>query len=168
MIACVHHSLVLHAPGSVHHTNCISISNQTWIHATYAFSHIIYRLAEATLVTFCLRCISHLTWTWIMHWLQTCFCFGLEYSVSIYALEYRMRVSVAIIAWLPWGEMLMWYKLLECLWGKVRLFELEQLVEIRALAYLRVANFKLFFQTNRYAMLLSNSGNLVYTCLLCA
>ena len=35
--------------------------------------------------------------------------------------------------------------LLECLWVKVELFELEQLIEIRVfLAYLRVANFKLF------------------------
>ena len=32
----------------------------------------------------------------------------------------------------------------ECLWVKVGLFELEQLVEIRVLAYLRVANFKQF------------------------
>mgnify|MGYP003703565137 FL=1 len=30
----------------------------------------------------------------------------------------------------------------ECLWVKVGLLELEQLVEIRILAYLRVANFK--------------------------
>ena len=34
----------------------------------------------------------------------------------------------------------------KCLWVKVELFELEQLVEIRALAYLRVANFKLFIK----------------------
>ena len=35
-------------------------------------------------------------------------------------------------------------KLFECLWVKVGLFELERLVEIRILAYLRVANPKHF------------------------
>ena len=56
----------------------------------------------------------------------------------------------------------------ECLWVKAGLFELEKLVEIRILAYLRVANSKVFFKTNGYAMLISKLGNLVYTCLLCA
>ena len=56
----------------------------------------------------------------------------------------------------------------ECLWVKVGLFELEKLVEIRVLAYLRVANSKALFKTNGYAMLVSKLGNLVYTCLLCA
>ena len=51
---------------------------------------------------------------------------------------------------------------------KVGLFELEKLVEIRVLAYLRVANSKALFKTNGYAMLVSKLGNLVYTCLLCA
>ena len=32
----------------------------------------------------------------------------------------------------------------ECLWVKVGLFELEKLIEIRVLAYLRVANSKAF------------------------
>ena len=36
-------------------------------------------------------------------------------------------------------------KLLECLWVKVGLFEVEKLIEIRVLAYLRVANSKVFF-----------------------
>ena len=59
--------------------------------------------------------------------------------------------------------------LFECLWVEVGLLELGQLIEIRILAYLRVANFKsLFFKTNGYAMLVSKLGNLVYTCLLCA
>ena len=35
-------------------------------------------------------------------------------------------------------------KCLECLWVKVGLFELEKLVEIRILAYLRVANSEAF------------------------
>ena len=60
MTACLHHSSVLHAPGSAHHANCISISNLTCIHATCAFSHVIHRLAEPTLVTFRMRCIRHL------------------------------------------------------------------------------------------------------------
>ena len=64
--------------------------------------------------------------------------------------------------------MLMCYKLLECLWVEVGLLELEKLVEIRILAYLRVANSKMFFKTNGYAMLISKLGNLVYTCVLCA
>ena len=58
--------------------------------------------------------------------------------------------------------------LLECLWMKVGLSELEKLIEIRILAYLRVANSKMFFKTNGYAMLDSKLGNLVYTCLMCA
>ena len=38
----------------------------------------------------------------------------------------------------------------ECLWVKAGLFELEKLIEIRVLAYLRVANSKAFFsKTNR-------------------
>ena len=49
---------------------------------------------------------------------------------------------------------------------KVGLFELEKLVEIRILAYLLVANSKVFSKTNGYAMLISKLGNLVYTCLL--
>ena len=57
---------------------------------------------------------------------------------------------------------------LKCLWVKVGLFELEKLIKIRVLAYLRVANSKAFSQTNGYAMLVSKLGNLVYTCLLCA
>ena len=57
-------------------------------------------------------------------------------------------------------------KLLECLWVKVGLSELEKLVEIRILAYLRVANSEALFKTNGYAMLVSKLGNLVYTCLL--
>ena len=40
-------------------------------------------------------------------------------------------------------------KLFECLWVKVGLSELETLVEIRVLAYLRVANSKAFFQDKR-------------------
>ena len=62
--------------------------------------------------------------------------------------------------------MLMCYKLLGCLWVEVGLFELEELIEIRVLAYLRLANFKTFFKTNGYAMFLSKLGNLVYTYLL--
>ena len=62
--------------------------------------------------------------------------------------------------------MLMCYKLPERLWVKVGLFELEQLVKIRILAYLRVANLKTYFDTNGYAMLCSILGDLVYTCLL--
>ena len=46
------------------------------------------------------------------------------------------------------------------------MFELEKLIEIRVLAYLRVANSKAFSKTNGYAMFLSKLGNLVYTCLL--
>ena len=34
----------------------------------------------------------------------------------------------------------------ECLWVEVGLFELEKLIEIRVLAYLRVANFKAFLK----------------------
>ena len=37
----------------------------------------------------------------------------------------------------------------ECLWVKAGLFELEKLVEIRILAYLRVANSKALFKTKR-------------------
>ena len=59
-------------------------------------------------------------------------------------------------------------KLFECLWVKGGLFELEKLIKIRVLAYLRVANSKIFFKTNGYAMLVSKLGNLVYACLLCA
>ena len=54
----------------------------------------------------------------------------------------------------------------ECLWVKVGLFELEKLIKIRVLAYLRVANSKAFSKTNGYAMFISKLGNLVYTCLL--
>ena len=57
--------------------------------------------------------------------------------------------------------MLMCYKLFECLWVKVGLFELEKLVEIRILAYLGILS-----KTNGYAMFISKLGNLVYTCLL--
>ena len=37
----------------------------------------------------------------------------------------------------------------ECLWVMVGLFELEEFIEIRVLAYLRVANSKTFFQNKR-------------------
>ena len=56
-------------------------------------------------------------------------------------------------------------KCFECLWVKVGLFELEKLIEILVLAYLRVANSKALFKTIGYAMLISKLGNLVYTCL---
>ena len=60
-------------------------------------------------------------------------------------------------------------KLFECLWVKVGLSELEKLDEIHILAYLRVANSKVFFfETNGYAMFIYKLGNLVYTCVLCA
>ena len=62
----------------------------------------------------------------------------------------------------------MCYILLGCMWVEVGLLELEKLVEIRVLAYLRVVNSKALFKTNGYAMLVSKLGNLVYTCLLCA
>ena len=42
--------------------------------------------------------------------------------------------------------MLICVKLFECLWVKVGLFELEKLIEIRVLAYLRVANSKAFLK----------------------
>ena len=38
---------------------------------------------------------------------------------------------------------------LKCLWVEVGLIELEKLVEIRVLAYLRVANSKALFQNKR-------------------
>ena len=56
--------------------------------------------------------------------------------------------------------------LIDFLWVKVGLFEFGKLIEIRILAYLRVANSKALFKTNGYAMLISELGNLVYTCLL--
>ena len=39
--------------------------------------------------------------------------------------------------------------LFECLWVEVGLRELEQLIEIRILAYLRVAKTNTFFETKR-------------------
>ena len=45
--------------------------------------------------------------------------------------------------------MLMCYKLLGCLWVEVGLFELEKLIEIRVLAYLRVANSEALFKIKR-------------------
>ena len=62
--------------------------------------------------------------------------------------------------------MLMCYKLLGCLWVEVGLFELEKLIEIRVLAYLRVANSKAFSKQTDMQCFLSKLGNLVYTCLL--
>ena len=60
-------------------------------------------------------------------------------------------------------------KLLGCLWVEVRLPELEQLVEIRILAYLRVAQKSTrFSRQNGYAMFIPKLGNLVYTFVLCA
>ena len=52
------------------------------------------------------------------------------------------------------------------MWVKVVLFELEKLVEISDLTYLRVAKSKTYSKINEYAMFLSKLGNLVYTCLL--
>ena len=44
----------------------------------------------------------------------------------------------------------------ECLWVEVGLFELEKLVEIRVLAYLRVANFKAFSKQTDMQCFFSN------------
>ena len=59
-------------------------------------------------------------------------------------------------------------KLLECLWVEVGLRELGQLIEIRILAYLRVAKPTRFSRQNGYAMFIPKLGNLVYTFVLCA
>ena len=63
--------------------------------------------------------------------------------MSVYALAYCVCISfhdsmlamrlIAYVIQLP-----------KCLWVKVGLLELERFIEIRALAYLRVANFKPF------------------------
>ena len=58
--------------------------------------------------------------------------------------------------------------LFECLWVEVGLRELEQLIEIRILAYLRVAKPTRFSRQNGYVMFIPKLGDLVYTCLLCA
>ena len=89
----------------------------------------------------------------------------MEYDVSIYALASRMSVNVNMLTMRLDAYLI---KLPECLWVKVGLFELEQLIEIRVLAYLRVANYKALFKTNGYATFVSKLGDLVYTCLLCA
>ena len=55
-----------------------------------------------------------------------------------------MRVSVCHDSMLAMGLIAYLILLPECLWVKVGLFELEQLIEIRVLAYVRVANLKSF------------------------
>ena len=51
-----------------------------------------------------------------------------------------MRVNVAIDSMLAMRLNAYMINCLKCLWVKVGLFELEKLIEIRILAYLRVAN----------------------------
>ena len=146
-------------------TSVFQIPN--WIHVNCAFSHVIHRLAEPTLVTLCMRCIRHLTWTWIMHWLLTCscfryggrckyLCFSISHACECYhdSMFAMWRIAYVIL-------------LFECPWVKVGLVELEKLVEIRVLAYMRVAKSKTFFQEQTdMQFLFTKLGNIVYTYLI--
>ena len=61
-----------------------------------------------------------------------------------YALASRVSVNVKHDSMLTMWLCAYVILLPECLWVKVGSLELEQLVEIRIVAYLRVANFKPF------------------------
>ena len=96
MHACIH-TFVLHAPGSAHHANCIVFQLQIEYMLVVAFHMPCLEQPSPFLVSFRMCCINQLKLGSCIR-LLTSFCFGLEYSVSIYALAYRMRVSVGIAA----------------------------------------------------------------------
>ena len=54
MLACLHHSSVLHAPGSAHHTNCIVFLFQIEYMLAVASSYAMFRIAEPIVVAFLL------------------------------------------------------------------------------------------------------------------